>query len=120
LSEDIEALYADESFRLGEIGEKLTLLAAKFGFPLNWIPKRKIAVSKIHDDFRGSMMKPLAQRVLDRFGNGATEVTAALIGDAARFTAQNNGAWADLGNEYELFQFFKQLWHTVAYYGREE
>ena len=44
-------------------------------------------------------------------------VTAALIGEASRDSLTNYEKWKDVGSVEELFGYFKQLWHTVAYFG---
>lgn len=44
-------------------------------------------------------------------------VRAAVIGAASRDSVRHFAAWADIGDENELFQNFKYLWHFVAAYG---
>jgi len=39
------------------------------------------------------------------------------MGAASCSSLENPNIWMDLGNEDEIFQYFKQLWHTIAYFG---
>ena len=117
LAEDVEALYLDGSFKDTEIHSLADALSKKYRIGLRWIPKRQIEVDSIDDEFRGPIMKPLAKKIDLRFGDGAGVIHAALIGRASRESLRQPDLWSDIGNEAELFQYFKQLWHTTAYYG---
>ena len=44
-------------------------------------------------------------------------VNAALIGRAFRDSLLFPEQWRDMGDAARLFQYFKQLWHTVGYFG---
>lgn len=119
LDEDIDALYLDRSFEGTEIQAFADALSRKYGIVLRWIPKRQICVNSIEKDFRGPMMKPLAQRIDTQFGNGAGVIHAALIGRASCDSIIAPDKWSSIGSDAELFQYFKQLWHTTAYFGKE-
>lgn len=54
------------------------------------------------------------ERLLAAFAPGGV---AAVIGAASRDSVRHFAAWADIGDENELFQNFKYLWHFVAAYG---
>jgi hypothetical protein len=62
-------------------------------------------------------MRPLARRV-DALCGGGSYVNAARISRGSRAYADAPEDWRDLGNEPELFQAFKQLWHWTAYFGK--
>lgn len=53
------------------------------------------------------------ERLLAAFAPGGV----AVIGAASRDSVRHFAAWADIGDENELFQNFKYLWHFVAAYG---
>jgi hypothetical protein len=117
LREDAAALNLDASFRGTETAQPAASLSDAFGVPLFWIPERRLPVDEIGDDFRGPAMRPLAARV-DALAGGGGYVNAARIGAASRNSVDFPERWRDLGDEPALFQFFKQLWHTTAFYGR--
>lgn len=117
LGEDIEALYLDGSYKGTEIQSFADALSEKYPIALRWIPKRQIRVDTIDENFRGPMMKPLARRIDLRFGGGAGVINAALLGKASCESVTDPGKWSDMGSSEELFQYFKQLWHTTAYFG---
>ena len=71
----------------------------------------------IGDLFRGPKIPLLAQRIDSFFGNNQGVVNAFLIGQASRDIDLHPEKWADLGNKDQLFQYIKQIWHTVAYFG---
>ncbi len=58
----------------------------------------------------------LAKRIALEIGKDADYINAEIIGKASRSITLFPNKWADLGNEYELFQNIKKLWHTVAYF----
>ena len=117
LVEDVNYFYIDESFQQTSFAEQAELLCQKYGILLNWIPKRQVAIEEIGELFRGPKIPLLAQKIDSIFGNNQGIINAALIGEASRDSIVHPEAWKALGNETELFQYFKQLWHTVAYFG---
>ncbi|MEN6471750.1 MAG: DUF3626 domain-containing protein [Clostridiaceae bacterium] len=117
LAEDVDCFYADASFRRTSFAGQAKLLCQKYGIALHWIPERRIAVDEIGSLFRGPMIPVLAKRIDGTFGNGRGMLNAALIGEASCDSSTHFDAWKDIGGEAELFQYFKQLWHTVAYFG---
>lgn len=117
LENDVDCFYIDTSFKHTPIGEQAETLCQKYKINLRWIRERQIEVDAIGEIFRGPMIPVLAQRIDHRFGNSQGIVNATLIGCASRDIFLNQNAWEDLGNEYELFQYLKQLWHTVGYFG---
>ena len=117
LRSDIDSLYLDESFRHTDIHKQAEALCNKYQIELFWIPERSINVSSIDDEFRGPAIPVLAKRIESHFQLSDGLINAEVIGRASRFTSQHPDAWSDIGNEQELFQYLKQLWHTVAYFG---
>lgn len=117
LGKDIESFYVDESFQQTVFAEQADALCKRYGIALIWIPKRQVNIEAIGELFRGPMIPPLAKKIDRLFGNNQGIIHAALIGQASRDSLLNPEAWKDIGNEVELFQYIKQLWHTIAYFG---
>ena len=117
LAEDIDSLHMDESFWDTPFAKQAEELCCKYGITLKWISKRQIDVEAIGDLFRGSMIPKLAKKIDYLFGHGQGIIDANLIGLASRDSALNPANWDDIGNEIEIFQYLKQLWHTVGYFG---
>jgi len=117
LTDDVEYFYVDESFAESALSEKIELLCEKYGIILRWITKRQLKVKDLGDLFRGPNIPILAQKIDSRIGNNQGVINAALIGEASCNSLYNPGLWHDIGNEAEIFQYFKQLWHTVAFFG---
>ncbi|MGL5694087.1 MAG: hypothetical protein ACRCXA_08420 [Peptostreptococcaceae bacterium] len=44
-------------------------------------------------------------------------INASILGQASRYISANTDNWNDIGSEDELFNYIKQLWHTLAYFG---
>ena len=116
LDSDVESFYVDASFQNTAIGEQADVLCKKHGITLCWIPKRQIAVDIIGSLFRGPKIPVLARKIDSLFGNQGV-INAELIGQASRDSVLHPEAWNDMGSEPELFQYLKQLWHTVGYFG---
>ncbi len=116
LLEDIDSLFLDESYRDTETERIAISLCRRYHIALGWIPKREIAVSQIEDSFRGPLVPLLAHRA-DSLTGGHGVMNAALIGRAAQSSVRSPALWEDLGDAFALFQAFKQLWHTVAFFG---
>lgn len=116
LGRDIERFYVDASFQNTTIGEQAEALCEKYGIILGWIPKRQIDVGSVGSFFRGPKVPELARKIDSLWGNKGV-IDAELIGRASRDSVCRPEAWAKMGNESELFQYIKQLWHTVGYFG---
>ena len=116
LEKDIESFYVDSSFHKTGIGEQVETLCEKYGITLCWIPKRQIDVDAIGDIFRGPMIPILAKKIDFLFGKQGF-INAELIGQASRDSHLRPDVWRDMGSESDLFQYLKQLWHTVGYFG---
>ena len=62
------------------------------------------------------MMRPVAKKINERVGGNCGFLNANLIGLGSCDSISNPDIWSELGTEPELFQYFKQLWHTTAYH----
>ena len=116
LDKDIESFHVDASFQNTLIGELSKQLCKKYGITLFWIPQRQVSVDAIGSLFRGPKIPVLAVKIDSIFGKQGF-VNAALIGQASRDSYLRPEAWEGIGNKTELFQYIKQLWHTVGYFG---
>ena len=81
-----------------------------------WIPKRQVNISAIGNLFRDPQIPVLARKIDSLFG-GQGFINAELIGQASRDSYLRPEAWDDMGSEFHIFQYLKQLWHTVGYFG---
>jgi len=113
LDQDIEWLVADQAFSETTTGTLLHALSERYGFPLRWHHGFRLRASDVPDDFRGPVMPLLARRIGDE--NGA--VDAAAIGRAQVALRRQPGEWAAWGDEAEVLQLLKQLWHVLVHYG---
>lgn len=116
LDKDIECFYVDGSFQDTFIGAQAEMLCSKYGITLCWIPKRQIDIGAIGNLFRGPKIPVLATKIDSLFGKQGF-INAELIGQASRDSYLHPEDWEDMGSEPHLFQFLKQLWHTVGYFG---
>ena len=117
LADDIDCFYIDESLQGTIFMTQAEELCQKYNIALHRIPARQVKTADIGALFRGPQIPILAQKIDRVFGNGKGLINAALIGAASRDSITRREAWEELGDEAELFMYFKQLWHTVAYFG---
>ena len=116
LGKDIECFYVDGSYQNTLIGAQAAVLCKKYEIALHRIPTRQVDVDTIGHLFRGSKIPVLAEKIDSLFGKQGF-INAELIGQASRDSCIHPEAWKDIGSEPELFQYLKQLWHTVGYFG---
>lgn len=116
LYNDVECFYIDESYQGTPIEEQAEILCMKYGISLCYIPKRQIDIDTIGTLFRGPKIPVLAEKIDSLFGKQGF-INAELIGRASRDSYLHPETWADIGSGPELFQYLKQLWHTVGYFG---
>jgi hypothetical protein len=117
LKDDVDSFYVDESFQETEFAKIADELCHKYGIKLEWIPKRQIEIEEIGVLFRGPMILLLAKKIDTLLGHNQGIMNAALLGKASRESELNPGKWNDIGNKMEVFQYIKQLWHTIGYFG---
>jgi hypothetical protein len=117
LKDDVESFYMDESFKETEYAKTADELCHKYGIKLEWIPRRQMEIEEIGDLFRGPMIPPLAKKIDILFGHNQGIMNAALLGKASRESELNPEKWKDIGSKFEVFQYIKQLWHTIGYFG---
>ncbi|MET0424361.1 MAG: DUF3626 domain-containing protein [Actinoplanes sp.] len=102
LSEDVEAVVADPSFRGTAVGAALASLAPG----LRWSPGFELAPADFPADLRGPEVPPLAAEVAAR--HGRDRLDAEVIGRAAREAA----------GDPQRLQLIKYLWHILVLRGR--
>ncbi|MGF1734491.1 DUF3626 domain-containing protein [Photobacterium satsumensis] len=111
LSDDVESLVADASFKGTDIGEKLGKLCERYGISLFWRPAYRLAADNVPDDFRGPAMVQLARSIAIQ-----GEVTACAIGQAARDVVKNASSRSENETQSQLQQL-KLLWHVLVKFG---
>lgn len=117
MDRDVDCFYVDSSFRDTPFHEQAENFSCMYNIELCWIPKRQVEIDVIEALFRGPMIPVLARGIEERFGKGLGVLDAALIGSASRDISLHPNNWTEFGNEPELFQYIKQLWHTLSYFG---
>jgi len=117
LEGDVDSFYIDDSFQGTVFWLQAKELCKKYDIEFCRIPKRQLKVTDIREFFRGPQIPILAQKINRDFGRGAGAINAAIMGKASRDSLMHYEKWKEFGTEAELFQYFKQLWHTVAYFG---
>lgn len=120
LQEDISTFFLDESYRDTDMERYARCLSQRYEIGIDWIPKREIRIDQIEDTFRGPHIPLLAEKVDSLLGGHRGVITPFLIGLASHSSTKNPSLWKDLGDPPQIFQSFKQLWHTTAYFGAEK
>lgn len=113
LSDDVDFLIADPSFKGTEVGHNLSAVCDKFQITLHWHAGYVLPISEVPMDFRGPTMPSLAARVAPD-----CMLDVAKIGKAAEALRRNPSAWADRGSEKDVLQELKLLWHVLQRFGR--
>ncbi len=125
LSEDVEALVADPSFRDTDTGELLALMAERYDFALRRHDGYVLPVDAVPDDFRGPAMPKLALRLAQHdflsWGDSGDDfensLNAVAIDRAAVSLVRSPETWADWGSVPDTPQHLKQLWQVLVRYG---
>ena len=89
----------------------------RYGLALRRGPVRVVQPEAIPPGFRGPGLPPFARAVADGYAGPSAGIDAAVIGRAAGVGTE---AWAAFGGRDEVLQLFKQLWHAVVAFCREE
>ena len=113
MDQDVELLVGDPAFAQTVTGNALQRLSERCGFPLRWHCGFRLRTRDVPDDFRGPAMPRLARRVAGDDG----VVDAVAIGHAQLSLRQQPEEWTEWGDEEEVLQLLKQLWHVVVHYG---
>lgn len=117
LADDVDCVYIDSSYK-GTIYEKyFSQLSSLYHTSIKWIPERRVYVEDFDDNFRGSIMKTIARKVLQEVSANDDYINAHLIGLGLKSVAASPEKWSDIGNRSEMLQYMKQLWHIAANYG---
>lgn len=114
LSDDVEAIVLDPSFRHTDVEHALAAAADRHGFDLAWHAGSELDVSEVPADFRGPTMPSLALAVT-RPGH---ILHARAIGAAALQHPYDEPTRVGDPPESPLQQL-KYLWHTLLAYGHD-
>jgi hypothetical protein len=113
LAEDAEAVVVDPSFRGTEVGAML----AATGVPVEWHLGYVLTADDVPDDFRTPETPKFARYVADRCDTGG-RIDAEIIGRAAASIVRSPATWDRWGDQDELLQLVKYVWHTLVAFGR--
>lgn len=116
LASDVTALYLDRSYVATSVHAQAEALCMRYSIPLRWIPERSVRADAVDELFRGPGIVKLARK-LDGSCRGVVRINAMLLGEASQDSVLNVQRWSDLGSADEVFQYFKQMWHYVGYFG---
>ena len=117
LADDVEALYMDASYQNTYFEHLAKDLCKKYRIQLGWIPIRQLKAEEIPPLFREESVRPLAEKVICLFDGQDSYLDAERIGRAARNSQEYPERWIEFGTEETVFRLFKQLWHTVGFFG---
>ncbi|WP_233962946.1 DUF3626 domain-containing protein [Shewanella indica] len=112
IGEDLTHLVADPAFKGTEMEILMQRLCDKYRLQLCWHQGYQMPVDEVPPDFRGAAMPKLAALVAR---DGLLD--ARLIGEAALALHKDPQQWRMLGNETELKQQLKLLWHVLVRFG---
>jgi hypothetical protein len=113
LSDDVEFLVADPSFKGTDVGQTLEEICKKFGIVLFWHEGFGLKLNEVPTNFRGPTLPSLAKRVATK-----EYLDAAMIGEAAKSLRNNPELWSDRGSYKEVLQELKLLWHVLLKFGK--
>jgi Protein of unknown function (DUF3626) len=113
LAEHADVLVADPSFQGTQTGRVLDAIGERYEVDCRWHCGFELLPREVPDNFRGPKMPSLAERVAVE-----GKVHAAAIGAAVRALRQNPSGWEERGNESDVLQELKLLWHVVLRFGR--
>lgn len=113
LAYDVDVLVADPSFQGTAIGRMLEQTTSKYGIHVYWHCGFALPLDQVPNDFRGSTMPSLAQRI-----SSERHVDVSMIGAAAMDLKRNSEAWNDRGASSEVLQELKILWHVLVKFGK--
>ena len=117
LLDDVESFYLDSSYKNTEIEEISYDMCRKYGVNLEWIPVRELEVKDIDVFFRGPKIPELAKTIDKVCTEYSGTLNAKLLGDASRDSELNFANWEHIGSKDEVFQYIKQLWQALGFFG---
>lgn len=120
LDADVDALALDASYEGTALHDKATALGARYDIAVTFIPQRAIHPADIGDAFRGPAIRPLAGRIVTQWPAAGGLVTAYTLGLAAQDAVLHPDRWQDFGDAPMVYQYIKQLWHTMVWFGSPE
>ncbi|KON90128.1 hypothetical protein AF332_27225 [Sporosarcina globispora] len=113
LTEDVEVLVADPSFKGTNIGRILENLCLTYSIKLYWHRGFALQTEEVPFDFRGPSMPSLAKLIAQN-----NCINASVIGSAVMDLHRNPQKWQERGSFKENLQELKLLWHVLVKYGK--
>ena len=115
LARDVRRLCIDDSYRGSAVERDAVRLCQSYGFEFGYIPRRVVGLDRIGAIFRGERIVRLAECAAERYQ--VDKIDAELLGRISQSCTLKPYEWSEIGDEIELFQAVKQLWHTLAFFG---
>jgi hypothetical protein len=112
LSNDIEVLVADPSFKGTHTGRILEQICSKYSIELFWHMGFTLSVDEVPEDFRGPAMPSMAKRIAKK----NKYIHASIIGSAAFDYKKNPSSWENT-SKIGVLQELKYLWHVLVKFG---
>lgn len=117
LADDVETLVVDESFRGTRLEAVAEQVSRRYGVDLGWAPARVLEPVSLAPEFRSPQSVSLAQEVHTRLARAGQRLDAELIGRAAQDVVRGGTTWTDYGDQVQVLQELKYLWHHLVAFG---
>jgi hypothetical protein len=130
LTDDVQDLVIDPSFRGSATAEALLQAAELYGFRVRWNAGSQLAADEIPLEepllpesrrwaafCAGGRAAALASSVVDRFAPDAGHLDAAALGAAAASVVREPQAWESWPDSEDALTRLKDLWHILIVYG---
>lgn len=118
LSEDVDVLVADPSFRGAQVGADLAALATRHQLDLQWHNGYRLDPDVLEPEFRTVASAILAVDLHARLARPGQRLDPELIGRAARDVVADPSKWAMYGEPVQVLQELKYLWHHLVAFGQ--
>lgn len=119
LLDDVAVLVADPSFRGVQVGADLAALATRHQLDLQWHNGR-LDPNVLDPEFRTATSPVIAVDLHTRLARPGQRLDPELIGRAARDVVANPSKWVMYGEQGQVLQELKYLWHHLVAFGRTE
>ncbi|WP_420819434.1 DUF3626 domain-containing protein [Paenibacillus thalictri] len=113
LKDDVVILVADPSFKGTYVGKLIEQICLKYSIELFWHMGFSMQVEEVPPNFRGPTMPTLARRIAK-----SGYIDASVIGDAVNNLKRSPALWSDRGNNEEVLQELKYIWHVLVRFGK--
>ncbi len=113
LETDAAMLVVDPSFKGTSIGDIVLQICDRYQLECYWHQGFSLQVDEVPGNFRGPVMPELAKLIAIE-----GRVDAYAIGLAAQSARLTPEKWQEFGEQAEVIQYLKMLWHVLVKYGK--